>query len=143
MTGDKVFLDTNIVVYAYDISAGKKHDVAANLMIDLWNTGLGVISTQVLQEFFVIVTKKIPNPLTIHKAKEIIKDLLTWDVVIPNGDTILSAIDITTRYKYSFWDSLIITTAIESGASVLFTEDLSDGQTIKGLKIKNPFRNRS
>lgn len=141
MTGDKVFLDTNIVVYAYDISAGKKHDVAANLMIDLWNTGLGVISTQVLQEFFVTVTKKIPNPLSIRKAKEIIKDLLTWDVVIPNGDTILSSIDITTRYKYSFWDSLIITTAIESGASVLLTEDLSDGQTIKGLKIRNPFRN--
>ena len=74
MTGDKVFLDTNMVVYANDISAGKKHDVAANLMIDLWKTGRGVISTQVLQEFFVTVTKKIfPIPLAFVRQKRLLK----------------------------------------------------------------------
>jgi len=139
MNGDKAFLDTNIIVYAYDRSAGKKHRLAADIMIELWESGRGVISTQVLQEFFVIATKKIPRPLKGNVVKEIINDLLTWEVVVNDGDSILSAIDIHLKYKYSFWDSMIIDAALKGGATVLYSEDLSDGQTVKGVTIKNPF----
>lgn len=140
MNGDKIFLYSNVIVYAYDKSAGGKHRIAADLMIELWRSGHGVISTQVLQEFFVIVTRKIPKPLKIKTAKEIINDLLKWEVVVNDGESILSAIDIHLKYKYSFWDSMIIDAARKGGAEVLYSEDLSDGQIVDGIAIKNPFQ---
>lgn len=139
MSGDKVFLDTNVIVYAYDKSAGEKHRVAADIMIELWHTGLGVVSTQVLQEFFVITTRKIPRPLKVNVVKEIISDLLAWDVITNDGESILSAIDRHLKYKYSFWDSMIIDAALKGGATVLYSEDLADGQTVDGILIRNPF----
>lgn len=139
MPEDKVFLDTNIIIYAYDRTAGEKHNIAKKIVLDLWNSGLGTISTQVLQEFFVIATQKIPKPLDIKLAKEIMRDLLKWNVVVNDGDSILEAVNILLRYHYSFWDSMIIEAAIKSGAGVLLTEDFSDGQIINGLAIKNPF----
>lgn len=139
MQGNKIFLDTNIIVYAYDISAGKKHDIAQKIMMDLWDSELGVLSTQVLQEFFVTVTQKIPKPLDAKSAKEIIKDLLKWDVVVNNGDDILEAIEIQLKHKYSFWDSMIIQAAIRSGTPSLISEDLPDGKRVDGITIKNPF----
>ena len=139
MIGEKVFLDTNIIIYAYDTSAEEKHRIANNIMVDLWNSGSGVISTQVLQECFVTITQKILKPLDITIARNIVKDLLTWDVVINAGQCILDAIDIHLKFKYSFWDSMIIQAAIRGGATLLLSEDLSDGQTINGVKIKNPF----
>ncbi|MBI4823922.1 MAG: PIN domain-containing protein [Nitrospirae bacterium] len=140
MTGDKVFLDTNILIYAYDTTAGKKHELSKGIVVDLWNSGLGHLSTQVLQEFFVAMTRKIPKPVSAELAKDIIKDLLKWDVVIADGDSILDAIEIHIRYKFSFWDSMVIGSAIKAGAGLLLSEDLSDKQEIEGLKIKNPFK---
>lgn len=142
MRGDKIFIDTNILIYAYDISAGKKHEISKNIIIDLWDKGNGILSTQVLQEFFVAVTKKISKPLNVRTAKEIVNDLLKWDVVVNDGDSILGAIDIHENYQYSFWDSMIIYSALTSGADLLFSEDLADGQVIKGMKIVNPFKNK-
>ena len=139
MTEDKVFLDTNIIIYAYDLTAGEKHKIAKKIVLDLWNSGLGIISTQVLQEFFVIATQKIPKPLDIKIAKEIMRDLLKWNVVANDGESILEAVNILLRYHYSFWDSMIIEAAVKSGAGMLLTEDLSDGQIISGVTIKNPF----
>ena len=135
----KVFLDTNILIYAHDTSAGKKHTLARNIVLELWESGEGVLSTQVLQEFFVCITKKIPKPLDVKLAKEIVNNLLKWDVVINNGESILEAIEIHIQHKYSFWDSMIIEAAIRGNASLLLSEDLSDGQIINGVKIKNPF----
>ena len=140
MTEDKIFLDTNVLVYAYDISSGKKHDTARNIVTDLWNSRTGVLSVQVLQEFFVSITKKIPNPLNIKTASDIIRDFLLWDTIDNDGELLLAAMDIQTRYLYSFWDSLIIAAAVKSGASVLLTEDLKNGQIIDGVMIKNPFK---
>ena len=140
MAGDKVFLDTNIIIYAYDVSAGEKHEIAKKILVDLWDSGLGVISTQVLQEFFVAVTQKLSKPLDKRLAREIVSDFLKWDVVINDGESILEAIEIFLRYGYSFWDSLIIEAAIRSGTVILLSEDLSHGQTINRLTIKNPFR---
>ena len=139
MTEDRVFLDTNIIIYAYDLTAGEKHKIAKKIVLDLWNSGLGIISTQVLQEFFVIATQKIPKPLDIKIAKEIMRDLLKWNVVVNDGESILEAVNILLRYHYSFWDSMIIEAAVKSGAGMLLTEDLSDGQIISGVTIKNPF----
>lgn len=139
MPEDKVFLDTNIFIYAYDITALKKHTIAKEIVIDLWQSNLGVISAQVLQEFYVNITKKIPKPLDINMAKEIISDLLTWNVFINDGDSILKAIDIGVQYHYSFWDSMILIAAINSNCKLLISEDLNNGQVIDGVTIKNPF----
>ena len=139
MKEDKVFIDTNVLVYAYDASAGEKHKMALEIMENLWDSGNGIISSQVLQEFFVSVTKKISKPLNVITAKEIVKDLLKWKTVIIDGEMILEAIDIYSQHKYSFWDSVIIAAAIEGGAGTILSEDLSDKQVIKGITIKNPF----
>ena len=139
MTDASVFLDTNIIVYAYDTSAGGKHSLAAELIEDLWNTGRGIISTQVLQEFFVTTTKKIGKPLDVPTARDIVKDFLKWKTVVVDGEIILEAIDIRVSHKYSFWDSLIIASALQGGASTLLSEDLSSAHRLKGLVIRNPF----
>lgn len=140
MPEDKIFVDTNIIIYAFDVTAGKKHRVAVNTLTDLWNSGMGVISTQVLQEFFVNVVQKIPKPIDKKLAKDIVRDFLKWHVVVNNGDSILDAIDICKKYRYSFWDSMIIEAAIKGGAAVLMSEDLQDGQVISGVTITNPFK---
>lgn len=136
----KVFLDTNIIIYAYDSSAGKKHEIARKILIELWDSGLGVISTQVLQEFFINVTKKIPKPIDIDLAKGIIEDFLKWDVVVNDGESLLDAIDILVEYNYSFWDSMIIQAAVKGGAELLLTEDLEHGKVVKGVEIRNPYK---
>jgi predicted nucleic acid-binding protein len=139
MPENKIFLDTNIIIYAFDVSAGEKHGEARKIMADLWGAGRGLLSTQVLQEFFVSVTQKIPRPLSLKAAKEIVSDLLKWEVVINDGQSILEAADIQSNHNFSFWDSLIIQAAIRGDASFLLSEDLSDGQTIRGVTIRNPF----
>jgi predicted nucleic acid-binding protein len=139
MKEDNIFLDTNILVYAYDVSSGKKHDIAKNIVADLWNFRTGVLSIQVLQEFFINITKKIPKPLDIKTARDIIRDFLLWEVADNDGELLLAAIDVQVKYHYSFWDSLIIAAAIKSGASILLTEDLNNRQIIEGVLIKNPF----
>jgi len=140
MNGDKVFVDTNVIVYAYDKDAGDKHRVALDIMKDLWRSGLGSISTQILQELFVTLTKKVSAPLDISVVRETVRRLSKWDVLLIDVDTIISATELQERYKYSFWDSLIIASAIAGGAKTIFSEDLSDGQTIQGITIKNPFK---
>lgn len=139
MFDDKTFVDTNIIIYAYDVTAGKKHQTARRILKELWESGLGVLSTQILQEFFVNVVQKIPKPIDADRAEYIIKDFLTWEVVVNDGLSVLDAITICKKYEYSFWDSLIIDAAIKSGAKIILTEDLCEGQVLEGLKIQNPF----
>jgi len=136
---DKVFLDTNIIVYAHDHSSRDKHAVAREIMDYLWESRKGVISVQVLQEFFVCVTKKIVKPLLIKNARMIIEYLFNWDVVVNDKYITLKAIDLHEKYRFSFWDSLVIQAAIQGQAHILLSEDLPDGQVVKDLKILNPF----
>jgi len=140
MPGDKIFLDTNILIYAYDVTAGDKHEIANNILVTLWKSGTGVLSTQVLQEFFVNIIQKIPKPIEKALAKNIVRDFLNWDLVVNYGDSILNAIDISSKYGYSFWDSLIIEAAGRGGAKTLLTEDLTDNQIVNHITIKNPFK---
>jgi len=139
MKDARTFVDTNILVYGHDSSAGQKHERAARILLDLWETGLGILSTQVLQEFLVTVTTRIPRPLDLDQAEQVINDLLLWNVVVNDSRAILAAIDLQRRYRYTFWDSLIIQAAISGGAGVLLAEDLQSGQMIDSLKIVNPF----
>jgi predicted nucleic acid-binding protein len=140
MKGDRIFIDTNVIVYAYDVSAGDKHRIASGIMTELWDSELGLISTQVLQEFYVTVTSKIPKALDPGSAGEIISDLLKWDTVVNDGEAILDAINIQSESGLSFWDSMIITAAISGGAALLYSEDLNEGQVIRGVEIRNPFK---
>ncbi|MEX0829245.1 MAG: PIN domain-containing protein [Nitrospirales bacterium] len=139
MPGTKTFVDTNVLVYAHDTSAGRKRDRALEVIQELWNTGTGVMSTQVLQELFVSLTQKIPKPIDGRKARSIVEDLCTWEIVTNDEHAILEAIDLKIKYQLSFWDSLILEAAGRSGATILYSEDLSHGQQVEGLTIVNPF----
>lgn len=133
------FLDTNILVYAHDLSAGNKHTIAKNLVRRLWETGNGCLSVQMLQEFYVTVTRKVAQPMPVENAAEIVRDLSFWQIHTPNAEDVLGAIDIQRHYQVSFWDAMIIQSAKCSGCTVIWSEDLSDGQEYQNLLVRNPF----
>lgn len=133
------FCDTNVLVYAYDETAGRKRERAVELLGSLWSSGQGVISTQVLQELFVALSHKIPHPLARSDARAIVADMMTWRVVEPNSRDVLAAIDGATRWHVSFWDAMILTTANRAGARIVWSEDLNDGQTYDAATVRNPF----
>jgi predicted nucleic acid-binding protein len=137
---DRYFVDTNILVYAHDTSAGAKHERAKALVEDLWRQRSGVVSTQVLQELCVNLRRKAGHPVDLRTAREIIADYLSWDVVTNTGESILEALQLEEHYQISFWDALIVQAAEASGAAVLYSEDLSDGQTYRGVRVVNPLR---
>jgi predicted nucleic acid-binding protein len=133
------FVDANVLVYAFDASAGRKQQAAQALLERLWESGTGCVSVQVLQEFFVTVTKKVAKPLPAEDAKARIRELKAWRVFAPAADDVLAAIDLHGEARIGFWDALIVLAAAESGCDVLWTEDLSDGQLLRGVRIRNPF----
>lgn len=135
---DKYFVDTNILMYAHDTAAGMKHERAKVLVEGLWRDRSGVVSTQVLQELAVNLRRKAGRPVDPETAREIIADYLAWDVVTNTGDSILEALEYEERYRISFWDALVLQAANASGATVLYSEDLSDGQTYRGVRVVNP-----
>ncbi len=132
------FVDTNIILYAYDCSDPVKHQKAAALLRGLWDSGLGCISIQVLQELYVNLTRKVPHPLHPDQARQIISDLGRWRHHVPGLDSLIKAVDIQQRYQISFWDAMIIGSALKLRCSVLWTEDLSHGQDYDGVKALNP-----
>ena len=135
----KVFVDTNILIYAHDLDAGQRNEISAAILRDLWENRIGIISTQVLQEFYVNVTRKIENPLPKSKARGIIESYLAWPVELNDAGTVLSASEIEDRYMLSFWDAMIVASARKAKAEKLLTEDLNHGQEIEGILVENPF----
>jgi predicted nucleic acid-binding protein len=135
----KSFVDTNILVYAHDRSAGRKHQLAKNLLEELWNSGEGILSTQVLQELCVSLRRKVTPPLAFDEVRSLLQDYLTWQVVINAADSVVHALDLEARYKISFWDALIVHAAEASGATTLYSEDLGDRQKFGALRVVNPF----
>lgn len=133
------FLDTNILIYAYDLQAETKHQVAKNIVWYWWQHRGALISTQVLQEFYVNVTSKIPQPLSLATARSIIEQYQVWPVITNTIENVIRASDIQERYQLSFWDSLIISSAEKGGARTILSEDLSHHQYIAGICIQNPF----
>jgi predicted nucleic acid-binding protein len=135
----KVFVDTNILIYAHDIQAGRKQEKAARILNELWQARTGALSTQILQEFYVNVTRKIPTPLKRSTARDIIRQYSVWPVIELNADMILRASELEERHQLSFWDAMIMTAARQAGAAKILTEDLNHGETIDGVTIENPF----
>jgi len=133
------FCDTNVVVYAYDTSAGAKHVRARQLLERLWVEGVGAVSVQVLQELFVTLTRKIAQPLSTPTARTIVADLAMWHVVTPTPSDVLAAIDATVNWNLSFWDAMILVAAQRSGAALVWSEDLNAGQTFDTVTLRNPF----
>ena len=135
---DKCFVDTNILVYAHDRSAGLKHQRAQMLLEQLWDSGQGVLSTQVLQELCINLRRKASQPLPVEEVRQLIRDYSTWEIVTNTAESVLQALDIEVRYKTSFWDALIFQAAESSGASLLYSEDLATGQRYGTIQVVNP-----
>ncbi|NLE60323.1 MAG: PIN domain-containing protein [Planctomycetes bacterium] len=133
------FVDTNILVYAHDTSSGAKCARARELVRELWDSGEGGLSIQVLQEFYVAVTRKAPRPLSAADAARIVGDLSTWEVYCPAVHDVLDAIRVHERWRLSFWDAMIVVSARQLGCRVLWSEDLNAGQVIEGLEVRSPF----
>ena len=136
------FVDANVLVYAFDSSAGQKRDAAQTLLKRLWDSNTGCVSIQVLQEFFVTITKKVTKPLPVEEATARIREFAAWRVFAPAANDVLAAIDLHCQAKIGFWDAMIVVAAAESGCDVLWTEDLNDGQVLRGVRIRNPLTER-
>jgi len=134
----RVFVDTNILIYAHDRSAQAKHARARDLLRALWGMGGGGLSIQVLQEFYVNITRKVPQPLAPSTAAEIIADLAAWDIHSPSAHDVLDAIRLQQRYGLTFWDAMMLTSARELGCAVVWSEDLNAGQRYDGVLVVNP-----
>jgi len=133
------FFDTNVLVYLFDASHRQKKVRAEALLEDAVASGDALLSTQVLQEFFVAVTRKLSRPLSHDHAEQAVRELASLPTVAIDAATVLESIATMRRYKLSFWDSLIVRSAIKGGASILYTEDLNHGQRIETLTVQNPF----
>ena len=136
----KIFLDTNILVYAHDKDGGEKHAIAVEIVRDLWEKRTGVLSNQVLQEFYVSVTKKILKPISKSEAREIIRAYICWSMSAIMPLSILRATEIEEKHRISFWDALVMVAAYEAKCEKILTEDMNSGQIIEGVLIENPFK---
>ncbi len=133
------FVDTNFLVYAHDISAGAKRDHAAQLVEALWESRLGCLSIQVLQEFYVTITRKVVRPLGSGAAAQIVADLAVWRVHVAEVRDVLDAIEIQRRYGVAFWDAMILQSALRLGCETVWSEDLNANQVYDGVRVVNPF----
>jgi predicted nucleic acid-binding protein len=138
---DRYFVDTNVLVYAHDRGSGEKHEAASALVAKLWEDRSGVLSTQVIQEFYVNVRQRAARPLSRPEAHRLIEDYLSWEIVVNDGSSVLQALEMEGRYKISFWDALIVQAASGAGTSLLYSEDLNHGQSYGSVVVWNPFLN--
>jgi predicted nucleic acid-binding protein len=135
----RTFVDTNIVLYAYDQREPEKSAIARAILSDLWRTREGQVSTQVLQELYVNLTRKLRVVVPRSRARALVGRYGRWPVhTITTGD-ILEATELEQRHSLSFWDALIVVAAARSGSERILTEDLQHGRTIAGVRIENPF----
>src|SRR5258708_31247228 len=135
---NKTFIDTNVLIYAHDIDANAKHKIAKEVLQELWSERTGVLSTQVLQEFYVNVTRKIASPLSKELARMVVNSYAIWSIETTPIE-ILTAFRIEDESQIGFWDALIVSSAAKSGATRILSEDLNAGQRIAGVLVENPF----
>ncbi len=136
----KAFLDTNILVYAYDTHDASKQEKAGHIIRKAIEEESGIVSAQVLGEFFVVVTRKIRNPLPMSDAEAIVDILSAFPVAEIDLQLVRRAIDTQKACKISYWDSLIVAAAEREGCTVILSEDLNDGQQYNGVRVQNPFK---
>jgi predicted nucleic acid-binding protein len=133
-----VFVDTNILIYAHDQDAGVKRERAIKRLRELWDSNSGAVSVQVLQEFYVNVTRKLASPVAVPMAREVVETYGTWIRALTTVDTITRASHIAELAQISFWDAMIVASAEQAGASQISTEDLPVGHLLAGILIVNP-----
>ena len=140
MTAGFEFVDTNVLLYAYDRGRPAKQAKAVALLKRLWEEGSGTLSLQVLQEFYVNVTRKLPESLEPEQAEAVVADFGTWKVYAPRFADVIKAIRLSQVHQLSFWDAMIVHSARALGCGVLWSEDLNPGQRFGGLEVRNPFQ---
>ncbi|MGC8492830.1 MAG: PIN domain-containing protein [Syntrophobacteraceae bacterium] len=136
----KIFFDTNVIAYIFDRSNPSKRDLAKDVVSSCMRTGAMVVSTQVLQEVFIVLTGRLKPAIPVDVAAKAMKWLARNEVAIIRPETIQRAVRVLRENRISFWDSLIVSCALESRCEVLFTEDLQHGQVISGVRISNPLQ---
>ena len=139
---DKIFFDTNLIVYLFDKSEKNKQKSIKDLLLKRKIDSISCISLQVINEFINVVTKKIENPVGYDQVKKLVKNLNNFFTVFPlsmkDSET---ALELVVKYKYSYWDSLILSSALNNECTILYSEDLHHYQTIDdSLKIIDPFK---
>ena len=134
----KTFVDTNVLIYAHDVDAQAKHEVAKSVLRGLWSERTGVLSMQVLQEFYVNVTRKIASPLPKDAARLVVNSYSIW-CIETTPDEIAAAFRNEDESRIGFWDSLIVASAVKAGATRIVSEDLNPEQMIASIRIENPF----
>ena len=139
---DRTFVDTNILIYAHDVDAKTKHELAKAALRELWSGRTGVLSLQVLQEFYVNVTRKIASPLPLDVARLVVNSYALWCIETTAAE-IETAFRIEDQSRIGFWDALIVASAAKCGAVRILSEDLNAGQRIAGIRIENPFAKES
>src|SRR5712692_1169217 len=135
---DRTFVDTNVLIDAHDVDAKAKHETAKSVLRKLWSQRAGVLSLQVLQEFYVNVTRKIASPLPKDVARLVVNTYALWCVETTPAE-IATAFRIEDESRIGFWDALIVASAAKCGAVRILSEDLNAEQTIAGIRIENPF----
>jgi predicted nucleic acid-binding protein len=134
-----IFVDTNVLLYAHDASDPVRQTRAADVLLELWRTRTGIVSTQVLTEFYSVATRKLAVPLPRKDARAIVDRYSAWPVVQVDARLIVAASVLEERHSLSFWDALIVEAAQRGGATRLLSEDMQDGRRIGDVMITNPF----
>ena len=138
MTDIRRFVDSNVLIYAFDKTSGEKRKKALALLNDLWMDRSGCISIQVMQEFYAATVRK--SIIDREKAMQILHQYLDWSIHSPKPEDVIGAIIIQNRYQISFWDAMILNSAMEMDCATVYSEDLNDGQFYGSVQIVNPFR---
>jgi len=134
------FFDTNLLVYLFDSSSPEKQGKAREVFSERAQRDEVLLSTQVLQEFYVTVTRKLASPLSGDQAERLVRDFAAFPVVATDAPLVLAAVALSRRYRLSLWDAMIVVAASAGGATELLTEDLQHDQVLEGVRIVNPFR---
>ena len=132
------FVDTNVLIYAHDGGAGSRHDSSVSLLKRLFDSGTGALSVQVLSEFYAAATKKLG--MKAQEAEDILNDLEPWKLHRPSRASLLAASRLHRQHKISWWDALILQSALELGSSILWSEDFTHGQRFGTITVQNPFK---
>lgn len=137
--GDRIFLDTNVLVYSRDSTEPAKNEVASGIVVELWRNRRGVISTQVCSEYYVCVTRKLDPGLPREEAWDDLESLFAWEPIPIDTRCLRVARQVEARYQLSWWDSTIVAAASVADCAEILSEDLSHGQVYLGMPVRNPF----
>lgn len=136
---EKIFIDTNVLVHAHDLDSGLKRAIAEQVLKQLWQDETGVLSTQVLQEFYAALTGGIASPVPRRAARDLIHAYSVWPVVTLDAADVGAASDVEERYRLSFRDALVVVAAHKSSATLLLSDTVQPYRPITGLALQNPF----